>query len=299
MKRRTQRLLASLAHPDDESFGPGGTLALYARQEAEVHLLCATNGDVGTVEPELMRGFQSIAELRLAELECAGKALGLTEIHPLGYRDSGMPGTADNDHPRALAAAPLDEVEERVVRVIRQVRPQVIITFDPIGGYHHPDHIRIHEATKLAFHSAANPERFPEAGQPHQAEKLYYHTFSRRWLRWIVRAMPLLGMDPGRWGRNNDIDLTALVEHEYPVHATIDVRPVMQAKNEATACHRSQTEEDGSPGFLLTWLRRLGMGSETFTRAYPASLNGRMENDLFDGISSNPAATTGQDEDNT
>jgi LmbE family N-acetylglucosaminyl deacetylase len=278
------RILASLAHPDDESFGPGGTLALYAQQQVEVHLLCATNGDVGTVEPDLMRGYDSIAKLRLAELDCAGQALGLAKIHTLGYRDSGMPGSTDNEHPQALAAAPLEKVEEQVVSIIRQVRPQVVITFDPIGGYFHPDHIRIHEATRLAFQSAGDPTRYPDAGEPYQPQKLYYHTFSRRWLRMLVRIMPLWGMDPSRWGRNNDIDLTTMVKHDFGVDAKIDVRPALEAKRQATACHKSQTDDDGGPGFLLTWLRRLGMGSETFMRAFPETPNGKVERDLFRGI---------------
>lgn len=278
------RLLASLAHPDDESFGPGGTLALYAQRGVEVHLICATKGDVGTVDPELMKEFSDVADLRQAELDCAAQALGITEVHQLGYRDSGMPGTADNEHKDALASAALETVIEQVTTVIRQVRPQVVITFDPIGGYFHPDHVRMHEATLEAFHAAGDPERYPQGPAPWQPSKLYYHTFPRRWLMWLVRIMPLLGKDPTRWGRNDDIDLTALTDHHFPVHASIDVNEALDSKEMATACHASQMDSDGSPGFFLRWMRRLGAGKESFMRAHPPAGDGVSESDLFEGL---------------
>ncbi len=151
-------ILAVLAHPDDESFGMGGTLALYASRGADVHLVCATRGEVGEVAPELLAGFASTAELRDSELRCAAGALGLTGVHFLGYRDSGMPGSPDNTHPQALAAQPLDEVAAKVVRYIRVLKPQIVLTFDPIGGYRHPDHIAIHNATVRSFEQAGNPD---------------------------------------------------------------------------------------------------------------------------------------------
>ncbi|MCJ7585571.1 MAG: PIG-L family deacetylase, partial [Anaerolineales bacterium] len=148
-------LLAVLAHPDDESFGMGGTLALYASRGVDVHLVCATRGEVGEVDD--LKGFASIAELREAELRCAAVHLGLKGVHFLDYRDSGMDGSPDNQHPNALAAQPLDEVAAKVVHYIRELHPRVVLTFDPIGGYRHPDHIAIQKATVRAFEQAANP----------------------------------------------------------------------------------------------------------------------------------------------
>ena len=156
-------LLAVLAHPDDETFGTGGTLALYARSGAEVHLICATRGEVGEMDPKLLRGFDSIAERREHELRCAAELLGLSGVHFLGYRDSGMPGSPDNSHPNALAAQPLDKVAADVAQWIHALKPQVVITFDPIGGYRHPDHIAIQKATVKAFEDALRP-------QPDEAE---------------------------------------------------------------------------------------------------------------------------------
>ena len=103
------------------------------------------------------RDFSSVAERRESELRCAAGILGLTGVYFLGYRDSGMPGTPDNQHPNALAAQPVDEVAAKVVHYIRLLRPQVVVTHDPIGGYKHPDHIAMHRATVRAFKLASDP----------------------------------------------------------------------------------------------------------------------------------------------
>ena len=159
-------LLAVLAHPDDESFGMGGTLALYAQRDAAVHLACATHGEVGEVAPQFLEHFTSIGDLRENELRCAAGMLGLSGVYFLGYRNSGMPGSPANNHPDALAAAPLDEVAAKVAQLIRKIRPQVVVTFDPIGGYRHPDHIAIHQATVKAFYAAGDPAVYPAKSRP-------------------------------------------------------------------------------------------------------------------------------------
>src|SRR3990172_1020621 len=186
-------ILAVLAHPDDESFGMGGTLAYYSSQGVAVHLICATRGEAGTVDPEFLEKHPDIASLREEELRCAAKTLGLTSVTFLGYRDSGMAGSADNKHPNSLASAPLGQVTEKIVKGIRRLKPQIVLTFDPVGGYHHPDHIAIHKATVRAFHAAGDSEQFPGEGPPYQPEKLYYHIFPRRGLRLIVNVFRLLG----------------------------------------------------------------------------------------------------------
>ncbi|GAB4434287.1 MAG: PIG-L family deacetylase [Chloroflexi bacterium OHK40] len=277
-------LLAVLAHPDDESFGSGGTLARYAWSGAHVHLICATGGEEGTVATHFLEGYGSIAERRRAELMCAAEALGLASVTLLGYRDSGMAGTAANQHPEALAAQPLEAVAARVTHEIRRLRPQVVITFDPIGGYMHPDHIAIQRATVEAFHAAGDPARFPGDLPPYAPQKLYFQTFSRRVLRAAVRLMPLFGRDPRRFGTNGDIDLAALAAYEFPTHASIDILPVLPARERAVACHASQGGGSGGLRGGLARLLALAGGHETYMRAHPPAPEGLHETDLFEGV---------------
>ena len=203
-------LLAVLAHPDDESFGVGGTLALYAGRGFRVILVCATRGEAGTVDPGYLEGYASVAELREAELRCAAQHLGLEAIHFLDYRDSGMPGMPENSHPDAQIAHPVEEVAARIVRYIRESRAEVVLTFDPAGGYRHPDHIHVQRATTLAFERSGDPQFEPDVAPPHHPRALYYHVFPHGLLRLLTRLMPLVGANPRRWGRNKDIDLKEL-----------------------------------------------------------------------------------------
>src|SRR5512135_950548 len=240
MNNQAHTLLAVLAHPDDETFGMGGTLALYARRGDSVYLVCATRGEVGTVDPEHLQNYSSIAELREAELRCAAEHLGLRGVYFLGYRDSGMPGSEDNKHPEAQVAHSVDEVAGKVVNYIRQLKPDAVLTFDPIGGYRHPDHIHIHQATVLAFQKAGDASFHPEAGSPFQPRALYFQVFPRQFLRIATRLMPIVGIDPRRFGRNKDVDLRSLVDVDFPVHVCVDTTAVSDVTNAASQCHASQ-----------------------------------------------------------
>jgi LmbE family N-acetylglucosaminyl deacetylase len=279
-------ILAVLAHPDDETFGMGGTLALYAQRGASVYLVCATRGEVGDVDPQYMQGFETIAERREYELRCAAQKLGLKSVFFLGYRDSGMPGAADNHHPRALAAAPLDEVAGKIVEYIRRLRPQVVLTFDPIGGYRHPDHIAVHEATVRAFALTGSAGYTLVDLPPYQPQKLYFYTIPRRYLRWAVRLLPLFGKDPHHWGRNGDVDLASLALEDFPVHAIVDISAVQELKTEASLCHESQGGSGMVRG-LMGWLGRIGGSREAFMRAYPEPDRKVHEKDLLSGVELN------------
>ena len=273
------------AHPDDESFGPGGTLAKYARQGVKVYYVCGTRGEVGEATPEDLAGHASTGDMRWSELTCAAEALRLAGVIHLGYRDSGMPGSPNNTAPGALAAAPLDEVTARVVKVIRELRPQVVLTFDPIGGYRHPDHIAIHNATIKAFQTAGDATQYPECGPAFQPQKLYYAVFPRGMLKLAVRILPLFGRDPRRFGQNHDVDIASLAEVDFPVHARIAIpAEAVQAKAAASACHRSQLggmpRDRGPLGLLMRIMQR----QEVFMRAEPPVQDRRLsETDLFEG----------------
>jgi len=276
-----RHLLAVFAHPDDETFGPSGALALYAQRGVETYLVCATRGEVGAAPADL-RGYASVAEMREAELRCASRVLGLKGVRFLGYRDSGMAGSPENTHPDSTAMAPLEEIARKVAWHMREIRPQVVITFDPNGGYGHPDHIAVHRATVEAFRLASDPQVEIEGQAPYSPQKLYYHTFPRGWLRPLVRFLQWIGADVRHFGQNRDIDLFAVAEANVPVHAVIQTRSVAQVKAQAMHCHASQTA--GMPRIALTLMAHLVGRKEYFSRAVPVQSPLRTERDLLEGV---------------
>ncbi len=280
MSNNKNRLLFVLAHPDDETFGAGGTIADYARRGVEVHLICATRGEVGEAPPDL-RGYATIGAMREAELQCAAGILGVRAVHFLNYRDSGMRGSPEFKHPNAFAAQPLEKIAGEIARLMREIRPPVVVTFDPIGGYLHPDHVATHQATVQAFRLAGDVTFAAANLQPYAPQKLYYLCFPRGALRAAVLIMRLLGRDPRKFGKNGDIDLAEIAAVHYPVHARISIRAVTALKAQAVACHASQSR---SVGRAERWLMRLLSREELYTRAVPAGAPAEVERDLFEGI---------------
>jgi N-acetyl-1-D-myo-inositol-2-amino-2-deoxy-alpha-D-glucopyranoside deacetylase len=273
------------AHPDDESFGVGGTLSQYAAAGVKVYYICGTRGEAGEVTPEAMKGYASIADLRSHELKCAAEIIGLADVIYLGYRDSGMAGTEDNKHPQALAAAPPDEVAGRIVAIFRRLKPEVVVTFDPIGGYHHPDHVAIHDATVMAFKAAGDPQKYPEEGPAFPPQKLYFHVFPHRFLKVMVKLMTFFGRDAHHFGRNKDIDLASFVEADFPVHTVIRLKKeTVRTRDRAAACHASQLSGGSPRGGLFGLINKVFGQRDSFMRAEPP-VKGRLhEHDLFEGV---------------
>jgi len=271
----TARLLALFAHPDDESFGPGATLARYAHTGAEVHVCTVTDGAAGVQEEAACDGAgeTSLAAVRQQELACACRVLGAS-LHLLGYRDSGMEGSPDNRHPRSLYQAPLDEAAQRVWDTIQDIRPHVIITHDPTGGYFHPDHIKVNHAMQRAL--ACHRD-----GDGWQPQRVYYTVIPASSVRWFLIALRLRGQDPSHFGANRDIDLTQVGVPDSQVHVRLDVRRYVGLKEEASACHCSQGG-DRHRSRLPAWLRDYLARHETFAQAFPAGA-GR-HHDLLAGI---------------
>ncbi len=283
-----KHIMIALAHPDDESFGtpPVGTILHYAANGVAVHYACATRGEVGAADPEFVKDYASTAEMRTAEMRCAAEVLGLTSLHFLNYRDSGMENSPDNDHPDSLVQAPVEDVAEKVVALIRQIKPQILLAFDPTGGYFHPDHIHMHKAATLAFHAAADAAQFPaqiEAGLiPHQVDKLYYLAFSRGFVRMMARVAPLFGKDPSALGRNKDINIKRIAEVEQTITTKIDVSHYFNQAQQAAGCHASQL--GGLPNLPKFIQKQLGR-KEMFTRIVPPfAENQSIETDLFVGL---------------
>jgi len=284
---KQKTLLFVGAHPDDETFGIGGTLAQYAAAGVKVYYACATRGEAGTVEPQYMEGYSSIGDMRWAELRCAAQVLGLAGVIHIGYRDSGMAGSENNTHQESLAMASLDEVTERIVMIIRDIKPDVVITHDAGGGYGHPDHIVTHNATLKAFYSAGDPKQYPEAGPAFQPDKLYFGVRPHGLMKLMVRLMPLFGQNPHRFGRNKDIDLTRMIDTDYPVHAIIRLsKHSIETRDKAAACHASQGGGRFRQGAfrILRIVDRFGGQRDRFMRAYPPPTHHK-EKDIFEGIS--------------
>src|SRR5687768_14364352 len=170
------RLMAVHAHPDDESSKGAATMARYIAEGHDVMVVTCTDGGAGSVlNPAMDRPdvLENIIEIRREEMARAAKILGI-QHRWLGFKDSGLPeGDPKPPLPEGcFALVPLEESTERLVRFIRSFRPHVMTTYDERGGYPHPDHIRCHEVSVAAFEAAADPERYPEAGEPWQVLKL-------------------------------------------------------------------------------------------------------------------------------
>lgn len=282
MAERT--LLAVVAHPDDESYALGGTLARYAAEGVDVHVAVATDGAAGSVDEKWQGDRSRLAEARAEELKAASKILGVT-LHDLGYRDSGYIGDEANKHPAAFINVNKEEATGRVVELIRQVQPQVVITHDETGGYYHPDHIQCHDITTAAFQAAGDPDQHSEHGlAPFQPSRLYYYAFSNRWVRFLVLVSRLRGQDPTKGGRNKDVDFTNLGVPPEKITATLDYREFWDVKKLASAQHASQGGGTGFSRLFPEWLQKQFLAKETFIRAQPPAPNGYKETDLFESI---------------
>lgn len=283
------RLLIVYAHPDDESFGAGGLIAKYVAQGAKVSLVCATDGDMGTI-PDAMQGqYDTVRKLRLAELDCAAEKLGFTRVVKLGYKDSGMMGAESTNDPDCLWYQwnhHPDDVTRRVVEAIREIRPQAILTFNKYGGYGHPDHIAIQRATAEAFRLAGDPDYLISGQQPYIPQKLYYSSIPGKLLKLVLFVMKLRRRDVRHVGVNNDIDFEAILDHVEPIHTLVNIADYLVDWDEASACHASQGGGRGFFGRFPMWLRRIVTGQQGFTRVYPIPMQGRVdERDLFENVS--------------
>jgi LmbE family N-acetylglucosaminyl deacetylase len=239
--------MAVFAHPDDESFGTGGTLARYgADPEVRTVLVCATRGEAGEISDSSLATPERLGTVREGELRCACRTLGIDALNLLDYRDSGMAGTPDNLAPGALTMADFDEAVGKIVAHIRRERPDVVVTFDETGGYGHPDHIAVHHHTKAAFAAAADPDQYAdqiEMGlQPHQAQKLYFTAIPQRFFRAAVDKMKELGIEiPERYRKrlNEPFGLP-----DEACTTDIPVLDFWDIKQAAVQCHATQLNPD-------------------------------------------------------
>lgn len=274
-------LLAVLAHPDDESYGIGGTLARYSDEGAEVHVAIATDGAAGSIADSWGGDHSRLVEAREEELTAASAILGVN-LHQLHYRDSGYVGDKANENPAAFINTDREEAIGRVIRLIRETRPDVVITHDETGGYFHPDHIRCNEITTSAFHAAGDQERDRSSGlTPYRPGRLYHTAFSNRWVKIAILLMRLRGLDPTKAGRNQDIDFTRVGLPPEAIATSIDYSKYWDIKRLASAQHGSQGGGTSINRLLPEWLLKRVFAKETYIRSYPPVPEGYREKDLF------------------
>jgi len=282
-ERRT--LLAVHAHPDDECIGTGGILARYAAEGARTVLVTCTDGAVGEISDPALATPDNLAEVRSKELDEAVRILNVSRLVKLGYRDSGMAGTADNANPASFNQANIEEAIERVVNVMRTERPQVVVTYDERGGYGHPDHIRAHQVAVAAFEASGDSSRFPAAGPAWAPSKLYYAVVPRSAMLRFIERLRAAGIEtpfsrPDSETAPEDANPPFGVDDDR-VTTTVDVSAYIAAKHAALQAHRTQM---GPEQFFMKLPPDLfveAFGRETFQRV--AGSGPSPETDLFDG----------------
>ena len=289
-----RRILLVHAHPDDETIGTGTTMARYAAEGAHVCLVTCTLGEEGEV---LVPGLAHLAAdqqdglgpHREGELAAAMRVLGVRDHRLLGgagrYRDSGMVGTPSTQRPDCFAQADLLEAASDLVPVIREVRPQVLVTYDDFGGYGHPDHIAAHRVATYATALAAAPSFRPELGDAWAIAKVYWTAFPRAVVRAGVEALRAQGESTGFAAMDPD-DLPFAVD-DHLVTTAIDGVPYLAQKMDALREHATQVSVDGGFFALADGVGAEAFGVEYFRRVYgpsgPLDAAGR-ETDLFGGL---------------
>ncbi len=287
-----RRLLLVHAHPDDETISTGATMAKYAAEGVLVTLVTCTLGEEGeVVVPELADlaadRSDGLGQHRVEELAVAMEALRVTDHRFLGgagrWRDSGMMGVAANDRPGCFWQADFDEATEALVRIIREVRPQVVITYNDNGGYGHPDHVQAHRVTVAAVDKAAVTGELPAAGEPWQVSKLYWTTIPKSYLQLAIDAMKDSGHD--MFGGVQSADDLPFGVPDDQVTSEIDASDHIDAKLAAMRAHASQISVDGPFFAFSDQLGQKAWGYEHYIlargpRGPGAGPNG-WESDLF------------------
>ena len=278
-------LLAIFAHPDDESYSAAGTLATYASQGVEVRLICATKGEAGMISNPALAYRDNLGAIREEELRDACRVLGIHQPHMLGYRDSGMAGTKENLDPQSLSMASPEEVIGKLVDLIRQLRPDVILTFDHQGIYGHPDHMAMSKYTEEAFQASADPNRYPGQitgdVQPHAPKRLFYVALPQSRVDALAKTIPK-ELRPD----DEDINVEDIGTPDEDVTVEMDIDALYETKLEAIACHRTQQKPKDFFNRLPEDVRRRFFSKEHFSLALPPLQKGTRYADLFEGLES-------------
>jgi mycothiol S-conjugate amidase len=282
------RLMAVHAHPDDESSKGAATMARYVAEGHEVMVVTCTGGEAGSVlnpamdRPEVL---ENMAAIRREEMARAAEILGV-QHRWLGFVDSGLPeGDPLPPLPEGcFALTPLEESVPPLVKVIREFRPHVIVTYDENGGYPHPDHIRCHEVSVAAFDAAGDPESYPEAGEPWQPLKLYYsHGFSRAKLSAFHEAMVAAGVESpyAEWLAGWGTDKPDVIER---VTTRVECADYFPQRDEALKAHATQIDPESRWFAVPLEMQREVWPTEEYELARSLVDSTLPEDDLFTGV---------------
>jgi mycothiol S-conjugate amidase len=281
------RLMAVHAHPDDESSKGAATMARYVDEGVDVLVVTCTGGERGSIlnpamdKPEIAG---RMAEVRKQEMARAREILGVRQEW-LGFVDSGLP---EGDPPPPLpegsfALVPVEEAAEPLVAAIRRQRPHVVLTYDENGGYPHPDHIMTHKISVVAFEAAGDPDRYPDAGEPWQPLKLYYHmSFGKNRIVRMHEALLELGLESpyGEWLEDWDGEDTV----EPRVTTRIECAEWFERQDEALIAHATQVDPTGRWFAVPMSLRQQISPTQDFELARSVVDTELPEDDLFAGV---------------
>jgi LmbE family N-acetylglucosaminyl deacetylase len=276
-------LLTFHAHPDDEVIATGGILARYAEAGEQVVVVTATDGAEGEIhnydDPESLR--ERLAYIRADEVAVALDVLGVKHHEFLGYRDSGMMGTDPNSHPLAFWQADLFEATRRLVTLIRKYQPEVMVIYDPFGGYGHPDHIQVHRVGMAAFFGCRDLGWYPlgEGEEAWTPRKLYWNVWGRERMKALTPPGDEADPDDGTYLERRNRGFP-----DEEISAIIDVDAYIDRKLAALKAHRSQIPDDWFIFQVPEPVRQSFLGVETFLRVFSTVEVPLPEADLFAGL---------------
>lgn len=283
------RLMAVHAHPDDESSKGAATMVRYGRAGVSVLVATCTGGERGSVlNPQMDRPevWANLSELRRAEMEKARELLGVDQAW-LGFVDSGLPeGDPLPPLPEGcFAAQPLEVAAAPLVRLVREYRPHVILTYDENGGYPHPDHIMCHKVSVEAYEAAGDPDRYVGEGEPWQPLKLYYHmSFTKDRIVALHEALVEAGLESPyaewleKWNDKGPTDLGARVTTRVVCGEYFGVR------DDALRAHATQVDPDGRWFHVPLEIQQRVWPTEEYELARSAVTSELPEDDLFAGV---------------
>lgn len=274
-------LLGIFAHPDDEQL-VSGTLAKAAAEGIRTGLLCATRGEYGEIADPSLATPENLGQVREHEMRAAAAVIGVKYLYFLDYKDSGWFGAPQNEAPDSFNKADVDEAAGKIVKLLREFRPSVIVTFDPSGGYGHYDHVKAYQLARKAFDDAADPRKYPGTGEAWQTQRLFYSSFPRSQMRRFREAWEQLDLTSSY----SDLDTSSMGLSDEEITNALDVSEWVPVKEKSLECHRTQMDPNSpfrkAPREMVLSLR----ATEYFALAKGVDLPETPEarGDLFAGL---------------